>query len=483
MNNKYLSDNEFDYILQNGESYLVEFKEKINNLLSREITAFANASGGRIFIGVTDSGEPKGIEITNKLRSQIQDIANNCQPAVQIKLEEFNNILIIIIPEGKEKPYQCSDGFYVRMGANARKMKRDQIIDFLQFEGQLSFEEQFHKKFDFERDYSPSKLSGFLKFAGITQNLDDETILINLGVAEKLNGKLRMKNAGVLFFTDTIQILCEQATITCAVFDGTERIHILNRKDYAQDIITNIDNALHFVKQELRVKYEMTGTARRKEIYELPLDAIREAVINAVVHRDYFLKGSHTVIEIFDDRIEISNPGGLPKGLSEKDFGKKAVRRNQIIASLLHRIDFVENMGTGINKIRNLLKESKAKPPKFEFGDFYSIIFQREVETMGKQRNKDGVDTEQSLGKLDEGGSIGGAKGGAKGGAIDLTERQKEILSLINQNNKISYREIAKKLEINNSAILKHLNNLKSKGVIKRIGGTRGYWQVIDNEK
>ncbi|MEA2103858.1 MAG: ATP-binding protein, partial [Candidatus Cloacimonadota bacterium] len=377
MNNKYLNDKEFDYILQTGESYLVEFKEKINNSLSREITAFANASGGRIFIGITDSGEPKGIEITNKLRSQIQDIANNCQPVVQIKLEEFNNILTIIIPEGKEKPYQCSDGFYVRMGANAQKMKRDQIIEFLQFEGQLSFEEQFHKKFDFERDYSPNKLSGFLKFAGITQNLDDETILINLGVAEKIDGKLKMKNAGVLFFTETIQLLCEQATITCAVFDGMERIHILNRKDYAQDIITNIDNALHFIKQELKVKYEMTGTARRKEIYELPLDAIREAVINAVVHRDYFLKGSHTVIEIFDDRLEISNPGGLPKGLSEKDFGKKAVRRNQIIASLLHRIDFVENMGTGINKIRNLLKEANAKQPKFEFGDFYSIIFPR----------------------------------------------------------------------------------------------------------
>jgi ATP-dependent DNA helicase RecG len=165
-----------------------------------------------------------------------------------------------------------------------------------------------------------------------------------------------MKNAGVLFFSDSIQLLCEQATITCGVFDGTERFTILNRKDYAQDIITNIDNALHFVKQELRVKYEMTGTARRKEIYELPLDALREAVINAVVHRDYFLSGSHTVIEIFDDRIEISNPGGLPRGLTEKEFGKKAVRRNQLIASLLHRIDFVENMGTGITKIDKIHK-------------------------------------------------------------------------------------------------------------------------------
>ena len=101
--------------------------------------------------------------------------------------------------------------------------------------------------------------------------------------------------------------------------------------------------------------------------------------INAVVHRDYFLSGSHTVIEIFDDRMEISNPGGLPKGLTEKEFGKKAVRRNQLIASLLHRIDFVENMGTGINKIRTLLKDAGFPPPLFEFGNFYTIIFSRKI--------------------------------------------------------------------------------------------------------
>ena len=117
----FLSEKEFDYILQNGESYLVEFKEKVNSSLSHEITAFANASGGKIYLGVTDKGVVKGIEITNKLRSQIQDIANNCQPPVHIKLEEFKNILIVVVPEGENKPCQCSGGFFIRMGANAQK--------------------------------------------------------------------------------------------------------------------------------------------------------------------------------------------------------------------------------------------------------------------------------------------------------------------------------------------------------------------------
>ena len=133
-----------------------------------------------------------------------------------------------------------------------------------------------------------------------------------------------MKNTGVLFFSDSIKLLCEQATITCGFFDGIERVHVLNRKDYSMDIVSNIENALHFIKQELRVKYEMTGTAQRKEVYEFPLDAIREAVINAVVHCDYFLTGSHTTIDIFNDRIKISSPGGLPKGLDEKKFWKES---------------------------------------------------------------------------------------------------------------------------------------------------------------
>ena len=230
------------------------------------------------------------------------------------------------------------------MGANSQKMKRERIIDFLQAEGHIRFEEQFHPKFDFKKYYDPSKLSIFLKMAEITKNIDDSVILENLGVAENVSGKLKMKNAGVLFFARSIETLCEQATITCAVFDGKERIDILNRKDYYDDIITNINNALHFVKQELRVKYVMTGEARRKENYEFPLEVFREAIVNAVSHRDYFLYGSHTTIEIFDDRIEISNPGGLPKGLSKKEFGTKAVRRNQIIAALLQRVKLVENM-------------------------------------------------------------------------------------------------------------------------------------------
>ncbi len=133
----------------------------------------------------------------------------------------------------------------------------------LNWKPKVKFDEQIHKDFQFGKHFDSTKLTRFLRIAGLTKEFNDETVLENLGV---LKNK-KMTNAGVLFFAKSIGLLCEQAIITCALFDGTERINIINRKDFDDDIITNIDNALHFVKQSIKVKYVMTGKAQRKEVY------------------------------------------------------------------------------------------------------------------------------------------------------------------------------------------------------------------------
>jgi len=105
-----MNEKELQLILEAGEGYIIEFKEALTNI-DKELVAFANSSGGRIFLGITDGEKIKGVKITNKLKSQIQDIANNCQPPVKILFEEFKNILVIIVREGEDKPYKCSSGF------------------------------------------------------------------------------------------------------------------------------------------------------------------------------------------------------------------------------------------------------------------------------------------------------------------------------------------------------------------------------------
>lgn len=136
-----MSTKDLNSILELGEGQFIEFKENLDKSLAKEIVAFANASGGAVYIGVADSGNIKGLSISNKIKSQIQDIAYNCDPAINIKLEEINNILAIYVTEGLNKPYSCSSGFYMRMGANSQKMKRDGILTIAMKSGKLRFDE------------------------------------------------------------------------------------------------------------------------------------------------------------------------------------------------------------------------------------------------------------------------------------------------------------------------------------------------------
>jgi len=108
-----MNNNELEFICTEGEGQFIEFKEKPDRSLASEMVAFANAGGGKIFIGITDEGQPIGFEATNRQRSQVQDLANNCDPPLPIGLEQFGNILIVEIKEGKNKPYKCREGFFI----------------------------------------------------------------------------------------------------------------------------------------------------------------------------------------------------------------------------------------------------------------------------------------------------------------------------------------------------------------------------------
>ena len=449
-----VTEEELSFIRQEGEGLRVEFKESVSASLAREFVAFANASGGRVFLGIRDDGVITGATLDNRLRSRIQDIANNCTPPVAIRFEALEDIVLIHVPEGADKPYHCADGFFLRTGSNSQKLDREQIVAFLQAEGLVRFEEQHHRRFDFDRHYDASKLDGYLRMAGITRNLDDRTILENLGVGFAGPDAFQLNVAGILFFSKAIPLLCEQATITCAVFEGTERIQVANRKDYAEGIISNIDNAMRFVRQELRVRYEMTGEPRRREVYEVPLEAIREALVNAVSHRDYAVYGAHTVVELFDDRLEISSPGGLVKGLTPETFGMKAIRRNQLIASLLHRVGLVENMGTGINKIRGLLADAGCPEALFTFNEFFTTVFPR------SQKHTDGW---------------------VKTSGKTSVKTSGKILQLITTDAYTTIPEMAKAIGVTVRSVERNLATLQRTGRLRRVGPAKGgHWEVLD---
>lgn len=183
-----------------------------------------------------------------------------------------------------------------------------------------------------------------------------------------------MRNAGVLFFAKDVRRFFPQAYVTCLLAKGTDKANILDRKDFTEGVVVDIEESLRFVERNTRTAYRIEKL-RREEVPEYPTRALREAITNAVMHRDYFETGANVFVEIYDDRIEISNPGGLPKGLTQAELGTRSVRRNPLIADLLHRIAFIEKAGTGIRRMREDARKNGCPEPTFSANDFFTAIF------------------------------------------------------------------------------------------------------------
>ena len=289
--------------LKTGENAQTEFKERVDSSLDKEIVAFANSSGGKIYIGITDANKVVGTRITNRIKSQIEDIAKNCDPKITISLQEMKKekILIITVPESKDKPHRCSSGFYIRSGASSQKLNRDEILDFAEEEDLLKFDIVSCKKFIFEKDFDKEKLFTFMDRTNLRYNKRNYIqILENLKVVKKQGSKIIMNNAGVLFFSKNLDRIFPHASISCALFKGTDKHHnIIDRKIFNRDITNNIEDSLDFLKKHLRLEYHFpTGQLQRKEVLEIPEDALREALTNAVTHRNYLTKGISVSVEI-----------------------------------------------------------------------------------------------------------------------------------------------------------------------------------------
>ena len=176
-----------------------------------------------------------------------------------------------------------------------------------------------------------------------------------------------------MFFCDNIERFFRHAIITCVLYKGIDKYKIIDKKDFDEDAITNYDNAINFLFRNLRLEYKIETAGPREEILEIPQEALREAVINAISHRDYNEKGANIQIDIFDDRVEITNPGGLVSAIKKEEFGKKSISRNPLLFSLFKRADLVEKVGSGINRIRMAIKNAGLPAPVFEFTNFFNL--------------------------------------------------------------------------------------------------------------
>jgi ATP-dependent DNA helicase RecG len=361
-------------LIQEGEGTTLEFKESLSGSLAREMVALANTVGGRILLGVRDDGSVAGLKDSNTLRARVQDVARNCDPPVKVVVKPVGDVVVVHVHESDAKPVQCSEGFFWRQGSVTQKLSREEIRDFFRAEGAIRFDLSRCSRFRYPQDFDRAKYNAWLKLSGITGRSRTEDVLVNIEAAERARGKLLFRNAGVLFFAKNVRHFFNQAYITCLLAKGTDKVHVLDRKDFDGGIVADIEDAMRFIERNTRTAWRIEAL-QRENIPEYPMKALREAITNAVMHRDWFVEGANVFVELYTDRIEVVSPGGLPKGMTLADLGTKSVRRNALIADLLHRIDFIEKAGTGVKRIRDEAREGGYPEPAWEANGFVTTIF------------------------------------------------------------------------------------------------------------
>ena len=454
-----LNPTEIKSIIASGEGYNAEFKVSIPSKIkeiTEEVCAFANASGGVVLIGVDDTNTIKGITIDNAKRSAIQNSINEISPVLKCDFNivevDGKDIAVIEVPSGQNKPYVLSGAIYVRQGPNSQKLTTvEEMRDFFQQADKIYFDDAICKEATIEEDIAKENIKTFRFEAGLVNATSDEQLFTNLKLVTN-DGQL--KNGVVLFFGSNPEKFFEKAVIRCVAFEGTDKRYIVDDKVMTGTLYQQYQKSMIWLKSKLDVRYDIEGEGGkpRKELWEIPETAFKETIINSLAHRDYYDKGARITIEVFDDRVEISNPGGLVSAIPKSEFGKRSASRNPLIFGLFERMRLVEQIGSGITRIRDVMNDEGLTPPEFNIDGMFTVTLRRPF------------DFEKWVEKWVE----------------KLTDNRVKILREVHNNHKVTKKELEQAVGISASAIDNNIDVLKDLGLLSRVGSDKGgYWKII----
>lgn len=452
-----MTEKELIELVKQGEGKNLEFKVSYAKDIPEEICAFANTDGGILLIGVTDNGIIKGCHYDNTKASQIQNTLAKIQPRLRLEIEkiEVDGKTVVAIhcpaPQGEKRVFVISGQLFIRDGASTEKLTSpDEITKFLQHANAIHFDEAITSNFEYPKQFNERNYDQFLELSGINKSGHDPlTILSNLNLV--VSPENTFKNAGVLLFAKDVQRLFDHAKIRVVQFRGTNKVNILNDQPISGTIYEQYHECLRYLKTILNTEYRIEDAGPRKEILEIPETVLRESILNALAHRNYYDNGACIMVEIYDDRVEITNPGGLVPSISPDEFGKRSASRNPLLFSMFQRMRLVEQIGTGIGRMRQAMTDQGLPEPEFSYDGMFIVRLTRPVEF------------DQWI----------------KRWASNLNKSQISILRSINQNPSVTKADLSKEIGISTTAIDKHLNTLKEKGIIERVGSHKtGSWQI-----
>ena len=438
-------------IIKQGESQKVEFKLKINDGLGKSICSFANTNNGIILVGVSDDKRIAGI--AKKHERNIANIAHTCKPSVYpkiISVEVVGKNIFAIQIKKSDSLHSFKNIAYKRIASHNKPLSPEEVIDFAKNTGKIRWDEQICEEARLN-DLDEKKVKWFLRKAEAERNFDVEPetpikeALGRLGLIK--NEKLT--NAAVLLFGRNPQKFFLQAETRCARFKGIKPLEFIDMKVFGGNILNQRDDAVEFVKEHIKLHAKIIGT-ERVEKWEYPIEAIREAITNAVCHRDYEIS-SNVQVRIFDDRIEIWGVGPLLKPLKPEDLKKKhrSILRNHSIGKCFFLIKFIEEWGTGTNRIvEECLKHGLPEPLFEEITESLVITF-RKYKIYEEDMEK-------------------------------LSDRQKKVIEFLKQYKKITIKDYKNMYPtLTDKTAYRDLKDIEEKNIIKAVGKKKGRYYVL----
>jgi len=417
-----------------NEDLTTEFKSIYTDDIKKTVVAFANTKGGKIFIGIQDDGSVIGVDnVDETMLKATNSIRDSIKPDITLFSNCFTEIIdgltvvIIEIQKGTASPYYLTnkgirpEGVFVRQGASTVPATETAILKMI-------------KETDGE-EYEDVR--------SINQNLTFEQVKSEFDIANVEFGIPQMKTLGIInsdgMYTNLALLLSDQCihTIKFAVFEGIDKVIFKDRHEFSGSLLKQLHDAFSMIERYNRTRSEFEGLYRI-DMWDYPEEAIRETLLNALVHRDYSFSGS-TLISIFDDRIEFVTLGGLVKGISYNDIMIGAsILRNKKLADVFYRLKLIEAYGTGMPKITKSYRDYYVKP-EIETSDNAFKIILPNTNALPKQAIRD-----------------------------QLTVKEQAVLFMFDDNKAVTRKEVEEKLDISQPLAVRLLNSLSEKKLVKR---------------
>lgn len=450
-----MNEKELKKLLTSGETETVEFKESLNESFYKNISSFANSKGGMIILGADKNGNIKGIESSSRFLEDLTNrIVNKLSLYPDIETIDIKGKRVIAVKVVRSVyPVSYEGRYYERVGNTTREINKEKFKALLlrgkpwdSITGGFSLKE-----------IDPETVHRFISLAVDKNRLADVSLKESPDVILKkldLISDGKMTNGAVLLFGKNPQKHFINLCVRIGRFK-TETV-IIDDKWVKGNLFHQFEETLNILKQFISVRYEIKDI-QREDIWDYPIPALREAVLNALIHRDYFNIANFTLIKVYDDHIWISNPGGLPEGITIDELKKphKSYVRNPLIAKTFYLTGNIEQYGSGTIRMTEWMKEAGLPEPEFkeEMGGF-SVYFYKDIYT------------EENLKKM------------------ELNERQIKAVMYVKEKGKITNKEYQEIADVSKPTATRDFTELVEKNIFGIKGkGKRDFHYILIKPK